>query len=385
MSGGPGIVREDVRAELAEPEIVFEIRGEAGLITLTRPRALNALTLPMVEAMHRQLRAWAADARISRVVVRGSGGRAFCAGGDIRRIHALGRAGRHADVMAFWRGEYWLDATVKTYPKPYIALIEGIVMGGGVGISLHGDVRVAAESYSFAMPETGIGFFPDVGATYALPRLPGCTGRYLALTGARIGAGDALAVGLATHAARAADFETIIDRLAAGGAIADAFDGLPAPGTQTGPLVAERALIDACFSADTVAEVLARLDAAAREGSAFAGTSAATIRSRSPTSLTIAQALMRRGGDLGFAEAMLAEYRLAERVMRGQDFYEGVRAVIIDKDNRPAWHPASLDEVDGAEIESAFAPPDDADPRFDGSQGPCGAMPVAEASPGDRS
>ncbi|BAU93210.1 enoyl-CoA hydratase/isomerase [Methylorubrum populi] len=377
-------MREDVRADAAEPEIVFETRGEAGLITLMRPRALNALTLPMVEAMHRQLRAWAADARISRVVVRGSGGRAFCAGGDIRRIHALGRAGRHADVMAFWRSEYWLDATVKTYPKPYIALIEGIVMGGGVGISLHGDVRVAAESYSFAMPETGIGFFPDVGATYALPRLPGCTGRYLALTGARIGAGDALAVGLATHAARAADFETIIDRLAAGGAIADALDGLDAPGMETGPLVAERALIDACFSADTVEEVLARLDAAAREGSTFAEASAATIRTRSPTSLIIAQALMRRGGDLDFAEAILAEYRLAERVMRGHDFYEGVRAVIIDKDNRPDWRPASLEEVDGAEIEAAFGPPEEADPRFDGSQGPCGPMPAAGADPGDR-
>lgn len=362
-----------------EPEIVFETRGEAGLITLRRPKALNALTLPMVEAMHRQLRAWAGDARVSRIIVRGAGGRAFCAGGDIRQIHALGRAGRHADVMAFWRGEYWLDAAVKTYPKPYIALIEGIVMGGGVGISLHGDVRVAAESYSFAMPETGIGFFPDVGATYALPRLPGCTGRYLALTGARIGAGDALAVGLATHAARAADFDTLIDRLAGGGAIARAFEGLDAPGTETGPLVAERALIDACFSADTVAEVLARLDAAAAEGSAFAETTAATMRTRSPTSLTIALALMRRGGDLGFAEAMLAEYRLAEQAMRGHDFYEGVRAVIIDKDNRPAWRPATLDDVDGAAIEAAFAPPDGTEPRFDGSAVPREPAPDAGA------
>ncbi|MBB2964786.1 enoyl-CoA hydratase [Methylobacterium sp. R2-1] len=374
-----------MRAELAEPEIAFETRGEAGLITLRRPKALNALTLPMVEAMHRQLRAWAGDARVSRVVVRGSGGRAFCAGGDIRQIHALGQAGRHADVMAFWRGEYWLDAAVKSYPKPYIALIEGIVMGGGVGISLHGDVRVAAESYSFAMPETGIGFFPDVGATYALPRLPGCTGRYLALTGARIAAGDALAVGLATHAARAADFETIIDRLAGGGAIARAFDGLDAPATETGPLVAERTLIDACFCADTVAEVLTRLDAAARQGSAFAEASAATIRTRSPTSLTIAQALMRRGGELSFAEAMLAEYRLAEWLMGGHDFYEGVRAVIIDKDNRPAWRPATLDDVDGAAIQAAFGPPDGTEPRFDGSQGPRDEAPAAGGRMGARS
>lgn len=384
MSGGQqalqqGVAQRDVREPSAEPEIVFETRGEAGLITLARPKALNALTLPMVEAMHRQLRAWAGDARVSRVVVRGSGGRAFCAGGDIRQIQALGKAGRHADVMAFWRGEYWLDAAVKSYPKPYIALIEGIVMGGGVGISLHGDVRVAAENYSFAMPETGIGFFPDVGATYALPRLPGCTGRYLALTGARIGAGDALAVGLATHAARAEDFETIIERLAGGGAIARAFDGLEAPGTETGPLVAERALIDTCFSADTVTEVLARLDAAARDGSAFAGATAATIRTRSPTSLTIALAQMRRGADLSFAEAMLAEYRLCERVMRGHDFYEGVRAVIIDKDNRPAWQPATLDAVDAGAIEAAFGPLDGPEPRFDGSQGPPEAARAAEA------
>ncbi|MEH3116461.1 MAG: enoyl-CoA hydratase/isomerase family protein [Methylorubrum populi] len=354
----------------AEPEIAFETRGAAGLITLRRPKALNALTLPMVEAMHRQLRAWAADARVTRVVVRGSGGRAFCAGGDIRRIHALGRAGRHADVMAFWREEYWLDAAVKAYPKPYIALIEGIVMGGGVGISLHGDVRVAAESYSFAMPETGIGFFPDVGTTYALPRLPGCTGRYLALTGARIGAGDARAVGLVTHAARAADFETIIDRLAAGADIAAALDRLDVPALETGPLVAERALIDACFSADGVAEVLVRLDAAAREGSAFAGDTAATIRTRSPTSLTVAHALMRRGGGMSFAQALLAEYRLCERAMRGHDFYEGVRAVIVDKDNRPAWRPATLEAVDAAAIEAAFGPSEGPEPRFDGSQGP---------------
>jgi enoyl-CoA hydratase len=389
MSGGQGTLREDVRAdgraELSEPEIVFEIRGEAGLITLRRPKALNALTLPMLEAMHRQLRAWAGDPRVSRVVLRGSGGRAFCAGGDIRQIHALGKAGRRAELTAFWRGEYWLDAAVKSFPKPYISLIEGIVMGGGVGISLHGDVRVAAESYSFAMPETGIGFFPDVGTTYALPRLPGCTGRYLALTGARIGAGDALAVGLATHAARAADFETLIDRLAGGGAIDRAFDGLDVPEMETGPLVAERALIDACFSAETVAEVLARLDAAARDGSAFAEATAATMRGRSPTSLTIALALMRRGGTLGFAEAMLAEYRLAEWLMSGHDFYEGVRAVIIDKDNRPAWRPATLDAVDGAAIEAAFAPADATEPRFDGSQGPPDEAPAAAGRPGDRS
>ncbi|PXW62938.1 enoyl-CoA hydratase/isomerase family protein [Methylobacterium sp. B4] len=370
MADGQAAGREELQEESAESEIGFEIRGEAGVITLRRPRALNALTLPMVQAMHARLRAWAADARVTRVVVRGSGGRAFCAGGDIRQIYALGKAGRDAEVMAFWRGEYCLDAAVKTFPKPYIALIEGIVMGGGVGISLHGDVRVAAESYSFAMPETGIGFFPDVGTTYALPRLPGCIGRYLALTGSRIGAGDARAVGLATHTARAADFETIIDRLAAGADIARALEGLDAPQPETGPLVAERALIDACFSGDSVAEILARLDAAAREGSAFAEAAAATMRGRSPTSLVIAHALMRRGGDLSFAQAMLAEYRLAERLMEEHDFYEGVRAVIVDKDNAPRWRPDSLEGVDAGAIEAVLASLDGAESLFDGSQGP---------------
>lgn len=370
MADGQAAGRGEPRGEAAEAEIGFEVRGEAGLITLRRPKALNALTLPMVRAMHARLRAWAADPQVTRVVVRGSGGRAFCAGGDIRQIYALGKAGRRAEVMAFWRGEYWLDAAVKAFPKPYLALIEGIVMGGGVGISLHGDVRVAAESYSFAMPETGIGFFPDVGTTYALPRLPGCTGHYLALTGSRIGPGDALAVGLATHAARAADFETILDRLAGGAEIARALEGLDGPATETGPLVAERSLIDACFSGDSVAEVLARLDAAAREGSAFAERTAATMRSRSPTSLVITHALMRRGGDLGFAEAMLAEYRLAERLMGEHDFYEGVRAVIVDKDNAPRWQPERLEAVDAAGIEAALASLEEADLCFDGSQGP---------------
>ena len=357
-------------ADAAEPEITFERRGAVGIATLVRTKALNALTLPMVTALHRQLRAWADDPAVTCVAVRGSGGRAFCAGGDIRRIHALGQAGRLAEVMEFWREEYLLDAFVKTFPKPYVALIEGIVMGGGVGISLHGDVRVAAESYSFAMPETGIGFFPDIGATYALPRLPGRTGAYLALTGSRIGAGDALQVGLATHAVRAADFEAVLDGFARGGDIAATLADFAAAPPDSGPLVAERKTIDACFCADTVTAILERLDAAARDGSDFAARTAATIRSRSPTSLTIALAQMRRGPSLSFAQAMRAEFRLCARVMRGRDFYEGVRAVIVDKDNRPAWQPATLEAVDAAAIEAAFVDADDATPRFDGSEGP---------------
>ncbi|WP_238296200.1 enoyl-CoA hydratase/isomerase family protein, partial [Methylobacterium soli] len=212
----------------AADEILFERRGPLGLITLNRPKALNALSLGMIRAMQAQLEAWAADPAVTRVAVRGAGGRAFCAGGDIRRIYECARAGNERDLYAIWQGEYGLVATVARFPKPYVALIDGIVMGGGVGISVHGPYRVASERYSFAMPEVGIGFFPDVGTTHLLPRLPGRTGTYLALTGARIGPGDALAVGLATHHAQAADFDAILDGLAAGRAIDGVLAGLAA-------------------------------------------------------------------------------------------------------------------------------------------------------------
>lgn len=350
----------------AEPDIRFERRGAVGLVTLDRPKALNALTLPMVLAMHERLAAWAHDPAITRVVVRGRGGRAFCAGGDIRRICELGRAGRDAEVTAFWLGEYRLVAAVQRYPKPYIALIDGIVMGGGVGLSLHGSRRVASEGYAFAMPEVGIGLFPDVGMTYALPRLPGRTGTYLALTGARIGAGDALAVGLATHHAPAAAFDAVVDGLAAGGPVDAVLDAHAAPSPEPAALVAERGTIDACLSGRDVAEILGRLDAAAASGSAFAAETAALMRTRSPTSLSIAHEQMRRGAALSFPDAMLTEYRLVVRVMRGHDLFEGVRAVLVDKDGRPAWRPARLEDVDPRTIAAAFAPLDGPEPRFDG-------------------
>ncbi|QRE77004.1 enoyl-CoA hydratase/isomerase family protein [Methylobacterium aquaticum] len=335
----------------ADDTVLCERRGAAGLITLNRPKALNALTLEMVRAMRRALDAWATDPAVTRVVVQGAGERAFCAGGDIRRIHQEGSAGRFTEAETFFREEYELNALIQRYPKPYIALIDGIVMGGGVGVSLHGSHRVAAERTTFAMPETGIGFFPDVGATHALPRLPGFVGTYLALTGERIGQGDVVAFGLATHAAPAARFPEIRDALGEGGPVEAAIGAgeSPAPG----PLHAERALIDSCFSADSVPEVLARLDAA---GSDFASKTAATIRTRSPTSLVLALAQMRRGATLSFPEAMQLEYRILCRILRGHDFYEGVRSVLIDRDGKPDWQPATLEAVRPEDIEAHFAP-----------------------------
>ncbi len=348
--------------EPATDEVLFETRGALGLVTLNRPKALNALTLGMIRAMQDQLRAWETDERVTRVAVQGSGGRAFCAGGDVRRIYEAAKAGQTEAMFAIWQGEYDLVAAMARYPKPIVALIDGIVMGGGVGISVHGPVRVASESYAFAMPEVGIGFIPDVGTTALLPRLPGHAGTYLALTGSRIGAGDALALGLATHAARAADFPAIVDDLAAGVAIAQAVAAHAAPAPEAGPVIREAGLIDACFSADSVQAILDRLDAA--PDSEFAAETARTIRLRSPTSLSLAFEQMRRGASLTVPEAIRTEYRLVTRIMRGHDFYEGVRAVLVDKDNRPAWQPATLDTVDPEAIRAAFEPAGETEPSF---------------------
>ena len=178
---------------LSNSEILFERRGAAGLVTLNRPQALNAVSLAMVRALTAQLRAWEADAAVTRVIVTASGGRAFSAGGDLRALYDLGRAGRYDEALTFWREEYALNALIKRYRKPYVALIDGIVMGGGVGVSVHGSHRVAGDRFTFAMPEVGIGFFPDVGATWFLPRMPGELGTYCALTGERIGAADGVA------------------------------------------------------------------------------------------------------------------------------------------------------------------------------------------------
>ncbi|MCJ2132582.1 enoyl-CoA hydratase/isomerase family protein [Methylobacterium sp. J-026] len=343
-------------------EVVFEARGPLGLVTLDRPKALNALTLGMIRAMQAQLRDWAADERVTRVVLRGSGGRAFCAGGDVRRIYEAARAGEMEAMFAIWRGEYELVAALARYPKPVVALIDGIVMGGGVGISVHGPYRVASDAYAFAMPEVGIGFIPDVGTTYLLPRLAGHSGTYLALTGSKIGPGDALALGLATHAAPAAAFPALLDALAAGGPVEPILAAHAAPPPPPGPVVREAALIEACFSAGSVEAVLARLDAT--EGSDFAAETARILRSRSPTSLCLAHEQMRRGPGLTLLDAIRTEYRLVTHVMRGHDFFEGVRAVLVDKDNRPAWQPATLDAVDPAAIRAAFEPRDAPEPSF---------------------
>jgi enoyl-CoA hydratase len=336
-----------------EPEIICEKRGHAGVVTLNRPRALNALTLGMVRGLSTALDAWEHDGEIRHVVVVGAGEKAFCAGGDIRLLHDLGKTGRVDEMRNFWREEYILNARIKSYPKPYIAIIDGIVMGGGVGVSLHGSHRVAGERYLFAMPEVGIGFFPDVGATYALPRLPGATGTWLAVSGDRVGQADAIALGLATHAVMSSDQPGLMAALVAGEAVDDALARCSAP-VPASSLVANRALIDHCFGAPTVETIVARLEAA--NDDRFAQRLLEGLSTKSPTSMKLALAQMQAGGSLSFAEAMQLEFRIVSRIARGHDFYEGVRAVIVDKDQKPAWVPPRLEDVNAEMIALYLAP-----------------------------
>ena len=273
-------------------------------------------------------------------------------------LYDLGQAGRHAEALQFWRDEYPLNVAIKNYRKPYVALIDGLVMGGGVGVSVHGSHRVAGDRFSFAMPEVGIGFFPDVGATWFLPRMPGELGTYCGLTGERFNSADACAAGIATHRIPSARFPALLDGLT-GTVSVDALLAAFAEPAGEGPIVARRAAIDRLFAGNSVEGILAALDREAASGSAdaeWAKKTAATMRTKSPLSLKLALAQVRRGKTYDFETCMRAEFRIVSRVIHGSDFYEGVRAVIVDKDNAPRWRPATLAEVSEAEVERHFAP-----------------------------
>ena len=334
---------------MSEAEVHFERRGRVGLITLNRPKALNALTLNMVRAITPELKGWAADDRVETVVIRGAGERAFCAGGDVRALYESGRSGS-SYASEFWAEEYRLNTLIKEFPKPFVALVHGLVMGGGVGVSFNGSHRVVCETTAFAMPETGIGLFPDVGGTYFLPRLDGRMGLYLALTGARLKAPELRHLELATHVARSDAFDAIIEALSrseATHALRPWADPVP------DPVVELQRKVDHHFGGSTVEQVLASLEADKDE---WAQETARIIRTKSPTSLKIAFRQMEEGLARSFRECMKIEYRLTERIQKGHDFYEGVRAAIIDKDGAPKWLPAALEDVHRWMIDDYFAP-----------------------------
>jgi enoyl-CoA hydratase len=325
-------------------DVLFEIVGKSGVITLNRPEALNALTLNMVRLIKPMLAEWAEDDAVENIVIEGAGEKGFCAGGDIRALHDWGKAGA-PEATGFYREEYQLNRTIKTYPKPYIALIDGITMGGGVGVSVHGAYRVATEKTVFAMPETGIGLLPDVGGTYFLPRLAGETGAWLVLTGARLRGADSYVAGVATHYTPSENIAALKAALAEGG---DVEAALAAHHTQPegAGLPAQQADIDRLFSGDSVAEIQAAL---AADGSEWAQQQAAAIGSKSPTSAAVALRQMRDGVKADFDECMRIEMRAVTRIMAQADFYEGVRATILEKDGAPNWTPQQ-------DIDAIFAP-----------------------------
>ncbi|WNG53074.1 enoyl-CoA hydratase/isomerase family protein [Archangium minus] len=345
-------------------DVLLERRGPLGLVTLNRPKALNALDLGMIRALHPALEAWARDAEVKAVVIRGAGGRAFCSGGDVRAVAlSLGTPaaeGQQPLSRAFFREEYRLNHLIHHYPKPYIALVDGISMGGGLGLSVHGSHRVVTERLMLAMPETAIGLFPDVGGGWFLPRFPGETGTYLGLTGTRCNAADAMWLGYGTQHVTHDRLEAVVEALAAadwsaGDSREVATRVLSGFATEPGAsaLSAHREAIDRCFGKDSIEDILAALEA---EGTPWAEETRATLGRMSPTSLKVTLRQLRLCRGRSYDEVVTVEYRLSQHCTALPDFREGIRAVLVDKDNRPTWNPPALAQVRATDVEACFAP-----------------------------
>lgn len=340
---------------MTDKEVFFEVKGTLGLITLNRPKALNALTLSMVREIHPQLKKWENDSSVKNILIKAEGEKAFCAGGDIRALHDWGK-NNDEEAVGFYREEYILNQYIKRYPKPYISLVNGIVMGGGVGLSVHGSHRIAGENYSFAMPETGIGLFPDVGGSFFLPRLSFEAGTYLALTGNRIKAADAIFLGTATNFIKSENFSNLINDLSKEEndpkEIIDKYS--VEPGESEFREISQ--FCNKIFKADTVEKIIENLT---EENSDLSKKILSIIDQKSPTSLKVALKSLRLGKSISFEECMQMEFRMVNKVMNDHDFYEGVRALIIDKDNNPSWKPGNISEVEENFVDKFFSSLDD--------------------------
>lgn len=341
-------------------EIIFEELpgkdGNLGLITLNRQNVLNALNHDMFIALDEQLKDWEKNQNIKAVVIRAAEGRAFCAGGDIRAAYEK-RFSNDPTLTNFFHDEYKMNSRIHHFPKPYIALLDGITMGGGVGISIHGSHRVATERLIFALPETGIGFYPDVGTTYCLARFPHKIGYYLGLTGMKISYADCFAVGIVQEVVARESLSKIVTALAEA--------SLPNKETVTkilksfnvtashSELIEHKAEIESCFSKNTVEEILHALE---NHPSEWCHKTAAIIKTKSPTSLKVTLRAIQQAEKLNFDESMKIEYRLTCHFLQGHDFFEGIRAVIIDKDQKPQWKPAKIEDVTEPDVTNYFSP-----------------------------
>ena len=334
-------------------EILVFTEGKVGRLRLNRPKAIHALNEDMCRALMDALVAWRSDPDIELVLLDHAEGRGFCAGGDVRAVAESGK-GDGVAARTFFHAEYQLNHLLFTYAKPVVSFLDGIVMGGGVGIGLPAKYRVATERTMFAMPEATIGLFPDVGGGRYLSRLPGRLGQYLALTAARLDGADAKAIGLATHFIPSDGLEDVKAELVAdprnAGAVLDAASITP----PEAPILGQRAEIDRLFAADTLEEIIAALEA---DDGEWAQKVLAGLRTKSPQSCKVALRLLREGATrTDFADEMRAEYGLAAHVSMRHDFIEGVRALLIDKDNAPIWDPATPEGVTDKMLDTIFAP-----------------------------
>ena len=348
--------------KVTDGRVHVEERRGWGLLTLDRPDTLNALSHGMVRTISSALARWRSDPSIQAVLIKAVPGKAFCAGGDIRVVVEAAREGGSTRAAQFFADEYKMNWRIGTLGKPYVALLDGITMGGGVGVSVHGTHRIATERTVIAMPETAIGFFPDVGGSYFLPRLPSRIGHYLGLTGARIDGATATRLGIATDFVPSAALEELTASLLDGAPLAETLERHseePQPGGLDTPAIAQH------FASDDLRAILASLAAASGQQSGNAGENAsdgfaaatlASLRARSPLSLSVVMAQLARGRQLDLADCLAMEYRMVHHFLEASDFAEGVRAVVIDKDKQPRWQHASIEGVPEADVEACFAP-----------------------------
>lgn len=337
-------------------EVLSEVRGKLGIITLNRPNALNALNIVMVRELGAVLADWADNPAVEAVLLRSASPRAFCAGGDMRAIGTLPDPKERMKLgRAFFGTEYRVNHRINTFPKPFISLINGVAMGGGLGLSIHGSHRVVSENLRMAMPETVLGLFPDVGGTWFLNRCPGMIGRYLALIGPHLGAADALTAGLATHHVPASAFDDIVidltkaDKLDSVGV--DRILGTYVVAAAGGMLSERRAEIDRLFAGDDLDAVVARIDAHASVNEWIAEAQS-VLRRASPTSLRATWRRMTEGKHQSIEQILEDDFRMAVRIVGGHDLAEGVRAILVDKDGAPHWNPATLDAVSDESIDA---------------------------------
>lgn len=335
-------------------ELLTHTHGRIGHISLNRPKALHALTQGMCEEMAQVLLGWRSDDAIDAVIIDHAEGRGFCAGGDIQLLRAAAEAGDPAPGRAFFAAEYRLNHLLFTYPKPVIAFMDGVTMGGGVGIALPAKFRVATPSTLFAMPEGAIGLFTDVGAGHYLPRLPGQTGKFMALTGARLDGAECLWAGLATHYLAAEHLAQAKARIVAGEEPGAVLDALSEPDLLPPRLAGNAAKIDRLFAPDTLEGVIAALEA---DDSEWAAKELKAVRGKAPLASKMALRLLAEGARReDFADEMRSEFRIASRMCLRPDFVEGVRAVLVEKDNAPRWDPATPEAVTDEMIDAVFAP-----------------------------